>query len=1005
MATLVELQRQLEVAQLELRRLNDQATALAAQYAAAGYPTGGALYDSVVANSLARKEVATQIDTLTIQISQINSSGTSAGNIVQNDDAATVPNASIQRPQSPPQVLDNGRIRPPPDTTSGTNAQVSPTPDAVDFGTDDELRPTIITQGTPAQTVPPAAGSTGVLTQPAPPQPGGSPGAAAPGDDGLRLNTTQQEIDITFNSQPIVPKDNILDQYASYTYTASVYLMSKAAANTMFSSKQKNLAGSQLLFQSGGAPVGGRNEFFSNDYYIDTIQLDSVIAGKGSNWSHNVAQARMTVIEPNGITLLDNLERAVNGYLNTVNQGQSQNKKLNYQAELYLLVIRFYGYDVNGNLVRGGVPSPDGSSDPNAFVEKWYPLRINQIRFRVASRLVQYDIEATVAQFDLGAGSTRGTIPYNLELSGKTVKDVLTGPVGYSKTANQLDQEAIDLRAAYGDINATSILQRPAPEKVNAAPSTSLTIRQGLFTALNDYQAKLVEQGIQDVADIYEVVFESNAIASAEIKRGGTGSLDKTATSMPVPNNASTRVNPKKTSMDGNTRIKAIVAGQQIVTVIDQVIRNSTYIENQQLYKVNEETGQTEPTGNAAARSVAWFKVSFSATPLEFDSKRHDYAFRMRFNISAYKINNAPPPWFPQPRFNGVHKQYYHWFTGQNTQVLNFEQTYNANYHLVLSGGLSQLLAQQTSNRNELQKYSFAPRSSESSQDAKGRTNEPAANLADYLYSPGDQSKLDMTIVGDPSWLQQGEAFAGLDPRNPNRYSAFLADGTINFDSEEVLFEVAFNKPTDYDLTTGLMDTGKNNYNANRAAGQAGNAQQSYIYLATRVSSMFEKGKFTQRLQGVQRHFPTSAQQNYATNQAGLREQAQVNASNQRLGAGISSVLGPILSTPQAGSNPNNPVNTGTLITSAIQKVLGTQPSGPYTPPYVPTSSGQPIGTVNTPTIDPTTGQPISANERVVGVGATPDIDTQIGAAGDDAYDPGNYSSSEEALNRDFGQP
>ena len=68
MASLLELQRALEVAQFELQNLNAQSQTLAQEYARAGNPTSGQIYDKVVANSIARKEVATQIDTLISQI-------------------------------------------------------------------------------------------------------------------------------------------------------------------------------------------------------------------------------------------------------------------------------------------------------------------------------------------------------------------------------------------------------------------------------------------------------------------------------------------------------------------------------------------------------------------------------------------------------------------------------------------------------------------------------------------------------------------------------------------------------------------------------------------------------------------------------------------------------------------------------------------------------------------------------------------------------------------------
>jgi hypothetical protein len=252
--------------------------------------------------------------------------------------------------------------------------------------------------------------------------------------------------------------------------------------------------------------------------------------------------------------------------------------------------------------------------------------------------------------------------------------------------------------------------------------------------------------------------------------------------------------------------------------------------------------------------------------------------------------------------------------------------------------------------------------------------------------------------------LQQGEAFAGLNATDPNRFAPFLRDGTINFDSQEILFEVLFNKPVDYDLSTGLIDPGQNNFESNRTVGQAGNARQSYIYQATEVASDFDRGKFTQRLKGVLRVFDTPAQQASAQASTDQRNQTLINNSVQRGGTTSSVLLGPTVSTPAWAVNPQNPNGTGSYLSAAGQKVLGSLPTRPVSIPGFPTSSGQPVGTVNTPTTDPTTGQPISANERVVGADATPDTNTQSVAPDDDAgYDPGNNSSSEESLNRDFG--
>ena len=998
MATLVELQRQLELSQLELQRLNAQATALAQQYAVAGYPSAGPLYDQIVTNNLARKEVAGQIDTLIIQIAQINSGGTSAGNIVQNDDQATVPNASTQRPESPTLVLNsNGRIESPPDTTSGTNAQVSPTPDALDFGTDDQLRPLIVTQGTTTQQ------PSGVLTNPDPgegrepdPVPGGTPGAGAAGDDSgaVSQSSTQRELDIQFNEEKIIPQSNVLDQYASYTYTASIYLMTKEAVGNMMRSKKKDLNGSLLLIQSGGAAVGARNQFFTNDYYIENIRLTSVIGGKGTYAAHNVNKIEMTIVEPNGITLLDNLDLAVSQFL-----GQD-NKKKNFGTAIYLLVIRFYGYDVNGNLVRGGVPKVDGSTDENAFVEKFYPFAIRDFKFQVSNKLVEYQISAVAHQYLTCVGTNRGTIPYNVELGGKSVKDMLVGPTAFvgnafsNPYAQDLAQQAIDLIVAAGGTV-------PAPQNIASAPSTkNQSIRQGLFTALNQFQQNLVPS-IYEVADVYEIEFVGDAIPNALIsKGGGAESLDTSYSCVPIPKSPDQSL-LGNLSMDPTSRIDGIVAGTQIVQAIEAIVRNSTYIQDQQLYQYNEKTKKWQFSRNGA-RNLAWYKVSFEAYPLAWDQKRNDFAYRMKYIVSPYRINDAPPPYFPQPEFKGAHKVYEYWFTGQNTQVLDYVQNFNTQYTQVLNGSYANFLAKQTSNVNTLQKYNFSPSSSESSQQGDTYVNEPAANLADYLYNPSDLNKVDLTIVGDPAWLQQGEAFAGQRPDNWN-FSAFAPDGTINFDSQQVLFEILFNKPVDYDLNTGLIDPGKNNFNANRDANNPGRARQSYIFAARTVENIFERGKFTQKLSGVGRRYATPAASSSSYQLTSLEQQAQElqQAFGQtRFGTGATPFV--------PGTTVANPlyapvVNT---VTSAAGQALRGIVARVIPPPQSPTSSGQAIGTVNTPGIDPTTGQPYSSNERVVtGQDSSPDNNTQVGAGDDDSgygYDALSQENQDD-LNQAFG--
>jgi hypothetical protein len=678
-----------------------------------------------------------------------------------------------------------------------------------------------------------------------------------PGSSTSTKNATVTAVDNLYGEGSIVPQANVLDQYASYTYQASVYLMKPETFQQMVKSRKKTLNGTQLLFQSGGAPVGGRNPYFSDDYYIDKIELKSTITGKGTNAAHNVNTIKMTVVEPNGITLLSNLDKAVSQYLGAAS------KKQNFASPLYLLVIKFFGYDANGNLVQAGqangttnpvgnVPGISGAVVPStgtAFVEKYYPMAISKLNFKVSNKLVEYEIEATAPQYQIATGQSRGTIPYNVELSGMSLKDALAGSaeVGASTATATRTKPLTEEERQEQDGNGNS--PPSAPPTAASAPSPKLTIRKGLMEALNQYQKDLVDQKIYTVADQYSVEFTDSVLEQAKITVPGS---DFKNTSPQIAKTAADKALKEKQAVDPNSRILTITAGQQIVQVIDQAVRNSSYIRSQQTAEVIEKS-QKQKINGSPGKNVAWFKINLECVPIKWDPKRNDYAYKVKYIISPYRINQTNSNYFTTPIYRGAQKQYNYWFTGQNTQVLSYEQTYNALYTYVLSGGNTDVAKTTTAKGNH------QPRSGQTSQGADLRTNEPAANLADSLYNPADLGTANLTIVGDPAWLQQGEASFSAPGKNSFIAGAFLPDGTINFDSQQILFEIVINTPTDYNLRTGLMDVNNRSVGQNNI--QSKPLNESYVYIANECTSEFNKGKFTQNLKGtlLQRTTPQSA--------------------------------------------------------------------------------------------------------------------------------------------------
>jgi hypothetical protein len=101
----------------------------------------------------------------------------------------------------------------------------------------------------------------------------------------------------------------------------------------------------------------------------------------------------------------------------------------------YCLVVRFYGYNENGELVttgRRGANGKNNLTDPRAIVEKFYPFVITNIKFRIPKdRVVEYDVQAKPIPHFYNKSQDRGTIPFAFELIGETVGQVLQGkPVG-----------------------------------------------------------------------------------------------------------------------------------------------------------------------------------------------------------------------------------------------------------------------------------------------------------------------------------------------------------------------------------------------------------------------------------------------------------------------------------------------------------------------------------------------------------------------------------------------
>jgi hypothetical protein len=357
------------------------------------------------------------------------------------------------------QVSTSADVPPPAETVTTAQSQATPQPPTP------PTQPGSTNARDDAPTQAPTSGGVGAGTS--------SNAFESKGSDnnpGPNTAATQQVLAVfsTSNANQLIPtQPNQLDQYASYTYSISWYLLSPAQFTAMVTAQKANVTGWQLLMQSGGAAAKGRSPAFPVDYYMDDLEISSKIWGGGKQMANNAVDIRFRVTEPNGITLIQSLFNAVKSVYGAVPTTSGTNDTPNYLTAQYCLVIQFYGYDANGNLVAPakGTYSTNSSSasggyGQTAVITKYYPFTLTDIKFTVANKAIEYSIFGKPIPMKYNSSTDRGTIPHDFVMTGQTVSQLLNGkPI---TTRNTTD------RGARQD--------QPAP--VNQAVAASVVVQQ-----------------------------------------------------------------------------------------------------------------------------------------------------------------------------------------------------------------------------------------------------------------------------------------------------------------------------------------------------------------------------------------------------------------------------------------------------------------------------------------------------------------------------------------------
>lgn len=623
-------------------------------------------------------------------------------------------------------------------------------------------------------------------------------------DDGSVENTQSPNENIS-NNNPGRRLNNPLGYYSSYNYQISLYLTTPVGMDQFRATEKRDVS---ILVNSGGAYLiarsGGINNTTNNttpgfeklDYYIDDLVLKTATAAFNRSGSTNVTDITFKITEPYGFSFITNLNRAKNYFEN------SPSLPRNATRLPFLLGIEFLGYDENGNLMTGNQQydsmSLDPNNDSNRLFTRYYVIEVTSVKFKIDGRATVYDITARAIDQSVAFGTKNGFINNAVSIDAQTVGSTLS--------------------------NLMAELNRQEYQYVT----------NGVVKYPNIYKIEYINGGdkikdslIVDPSENNKYTIPSNPNA------GDTTEAAVTGTATPDPN--------KKT-----ITLEKI----SILQGITQVIKQSSYMTNalRTLYnsqlQPDPDNGLGRPRISNPTENFSWYTLSAKISQGRWDDKRKDFAYTITYIIEPYDTPVITHPQAnPGVNYYGPHKRYEYWYTGKNSEILEYEQRLDNNYFVLIYDTRSE---NQTLNGPGLDPEVTRVANQAVYADNTGNTGE-SLGIQNAVYEtdlsdPASLAQAKITILGDPDFLMIDTVDSPAEV-----YDKFYGtDGfTINANGGQVFIEIDFKEATDYDYTTGALSI--NNQIKFWNYPEEANIQ-GLSYQVIRVSSTFSGGVFKQVL-------------------------------------------------------------------------------------------------------------------------------------------------------------
>lgn len=697
-------------------------------------------------------------------------------------------------------------------------------------------------------------------------------------EPGASVNTEQQSsprVRYSLNKQP-----NELRRYSSFNCIFTLACLTPDEINNPESTYRSGPPKITILKSGGGAKGKALTAYETAEkqleYFIDNVEIESIIAPTTRTRTSNATKIDFEVTEPYSMGL----------FLQTlmIAAKDAQGPGSDYLKAPYALIIDFIGWTDSDTL------------ESSTVTRRVFPLKFINIEFDVDAGGSKYKVSA-IPWNEQSQSDSIQTINEDTKIIGSTVRELLqTGENSLTNKINQRIREGVQENTAlipdeyviiFPESLASSNLSRVdaarqeafnnsatvntdqvyddailRQSRGNAAPGSTLNVSRTFRGVSSDIIGSRT-LGAANAIGASRMIDTNTLLESATVPFGRPEFVLREPES--EDDNFTPYYDNGRLQIDLDRGEFTFPGGTTIEKMIEEIIILSTY--GQSAASVIQENSE----GN-----VPWFRIQTQTFLLPDESSQIRTGENPKiyvYMVVPYEVHSSV---FAQARNSSVGiqerslvavKEYNYIYTGLNEDILDFQIQFNAAFFNALSpnlgnttGGIraansTSSAAQerpqvtvgegQTQESNELVTPTREAPNSSPQEGGDSRSSAAIQTARQFneaiVNSSVDLITLDLKIKGDPYYI----ADSGIGNYNsaPGNLPSITRDGTMNYQTREVDVVLNFRTPTDYNEEGGM------NFPGDTVPVQP----FSGLYRVLTVMNRFSSNNFEQTLSMVRR--------------------------------------------------------------------------------------------------------------------------------------------------------